>query len=151
MKIVRCVKVKSEIKVSVDGEDGFVQFPKDIRIEGKVFAVEDLVWKGKFWTVTGEIFDLTPLNKKSSTPSKHSSNKKKMFYYYDDRVGETQFFFDGDEVIHDMSLNDGDYRHEYMRSLFEHYGVKVEYLKKLSPAQEKSFVAYCNKHNRFEY
>jgi hypothetical protein len=144
MKLVKCVKKGSELKVEVLEGKGNVQFPKDIREDGKVFAVENLEKQGNFWKAKGSIFELIPVG----TKSKKSGTKKIMEIYSDEeRAGETDFFFEGNILIGIIDGNDGNYRSEYMNCLFEHFGVEVKHIKKLSKEQESVFVKYCNEYN----
>lgn len=88
MKIVKCVKIKSELRVMVEGETGFVKFPKALREEGKRFAVDSLKKNGTHWEVVGEIFELTPVIPKKQLPEKTFVK----FQEYNDHEGETWYF-----------------------------------------------------------
>jgi hypothetical protein len=98
MKIVKCVKKGSEIKVAVVGEEGFVQFPKDIRVEGKMFAVEELEKKGSFWKAKGAIYELVPVGSPSKSKTQPVQAKESKNDYYEfvetnDHEGEEWSFF----------------------------------------------------------
>lgn len=68
MKLVKCIKKGSDLKVIVvdDEESGFVQFPKDIREENKIFAVDGLVKIKNYWKTTGNIYELTEISSSSN-------------------------------------------------------------------------------------
>jgi hypothetical protein len=147
MKIVKCVKKGSELKVVVLGEEGNVQFPKDIREEGKLFAVENLERSGNFWKAKGEIYELLPVGKKEQGTKSSKTNKVLEIYSDESRAGETDFFFDGNQIIANIHGNDGNFRPEYFNCLFEHFDIQVKTIKKLTPEQDAAFVSYCKKND----
>ena len=90
MRIVKCVKKGSELKVVPVDAEGNVQFPKDLRKEGKMFAVEGLTQSGSFWKVEGQIFELNLVGGKTKAKKKEDYIQ---FSEMNDNEGETWNFF----------------------------------------------------------
>lgn len=96
MKILKCVKKGSDLKVQVVGEEGFVQFPKNLRSEGKLFAVDGLKKTATHWRVEGQIYEMTPVGDTSSTKKSASTATEEEFIEFtenNDNEGETWSFF----------------------------------------------------------
>lgn len=60
MEKVKVVKVSGKLKVvpldNNKAKYGYVQFPRDLRVEGKVFEVDELNWVAdSYWKATGTI------------------------------------------------------------------------------------------------
>jgi len=62
----------------------------------------------------------------SETAETQDSDASVMYYCQAD-YGQI-FWSNGGEVIKGIHENDGEYRHEYMKGLFAHFGIKVEYV-----------------------
>lgn len=73
--------------------------------------------------------------------------EKKCMQIYYPQIGETDFFFDGDEIITSIDGNDGNYRAEYMNCLFEHFGIQVKVIKTLNSKQKEAFDAYSKEYD----
>jgi hypothetical protein len=86
---------------------------------------------------------------KSKVNSIKKKAAKQILTIYEDeqRIGETAFFFKGNEIITNIDGNDGNYRDEYMNCLVESFGIEVKRVDKLSKEQEKVFVKHCSKYN----
>jgi hypothetical protein len=76
---------------------------------------------------------------------KYTKQQRVLSVYSKDGV-EADFFFEDDKIITLIDHNDGDYRDEYMNPLFEHFGVQVKRLKKLTKKQQAAFNKSCKEY-----
>lgn len=95
MHIVTCVRVGKEIKVKVEGSNKYVQFPKDLREEGKSFVVDSLKDMKTHYSVVGQIYEMRAIGGKSLNKSTKEDLSESYIEFREanDHEGETWLFF----------------------------------------------------------